>query len=53
MSRVYSADLRLRILKAYDEGVLIEDVIEQYAVSHEGGDCFGRSEGPVSSAVQS
>jgi len=33
MVRAYSADLRLRILKAYDEGMPLEDVIAHYAVS--------------------
>jgi len=33
MSCAYSADLRLRILKAYDEGMPIEDIVKQYAVS--------------------
>jgi len=32
MARAYSADLRLRILKAYDEGMPIEDIVNPYAV---------------------
>jgi transposase len=33
MARAYSPDLRLRILKAYDDGIPVADVVEQFSVS--------------------
>ena len=33
MARPYSLDLRERILKHYDDGTPIEDIVQQFAVS--------------------